>query len=275
MPDNLTCLEFRRRITTEPRAEDEDLLVHAEHCATCQNFRRDMLLQEQALERALAVPSPERLMAQIKLKQSMAQARDDDTLQDLELALRVPVPEGLTDRILQRSRFARRRAARRTAFGQFAVAASVAVAVLVGTLMMLRPPALESEDVHLVNAVFDHTSYHTLPGRHEVPAELVAPVAHMVGLEFSKPLRHRVTAVTACDIQNKGALHLVLRGREGPINAYVMPGHHVAHAGAEDRDSMRAFLLPVRHGSIAVIGDPKEDLDSYANSLKETLRWRM
>lgn len=273
--NSMNCLEFRRRLSAAPCDADVELHAHAAHCSGCKQFKRKALAGEAALRRALCVTPPDSLSARIKLNKTMTTARAADADASLRDAVMLPRPDGLVARIMDRSALERARARHRGNVLQFGMAASVALAVFVGSIMLLRPAPIESQDSSLMSAVVTHSLSHTTGYDQTVPQERLTPVLQMVGLDFAKSPSRTITSATACDIEDQRSLHLVMRGEQGPVNVYVMPSQHALTTERVQRAQLQALLVPVRHGSIAVIGRPREDLSGYAQELKKNLRWRM
>ena len=173
------------------------------------------------------------------------------------------------------SALARARSRKRTAVVQFALAASVAIAVAVGSILSLRPADPFAEDP-LMNAVVAHSQNHQPHLGTPLSSELITPVLHQVGLEMEKPPARRFRSATACDVRDKRALHLVMDGARGPVNVYVMPNERaVTSELSAVGKNWRGLVFPVKQGSMAVIGHPQEDLQTYAREVRGALRWRL
>ena len=268
----MSCIEFRRCLTEAPSATSAELQQHAKQCAACKQFKRQAIASDTALHQAFNISAPDGLGARIKVTQTMAAARDDDADCALQTAVNLDVPAGLATRIMDRTALERARSRRRNTILNYAMAASIAVAVLVGSLLLIRPAPLETQDSSLMSAVVLHSLSHTAGYGHTVPQALLSPVLHMVGLELEQRPRNVITSATACDIEDQRSLHLVMRGEQGPVSVYVMPNQHTQTTEKAQRANLKALLVPVRHGRIAVIGQPREDLSSYAQELKRNLR---
>ena len=290
MNDTPNCLDFRRALMTDPRDSDEALMAHARECSSCRAFMQEARTADNTLRRALGVEAPESLSAKIRLRRSMAEAGDDAFESELAAAVRVPVPDDLKARIMDRNVLSIARARKRGRVMQFALAASVAVAVATGSILFLAQPGGSGSNSQLdpvvaqpggstsnllLDAVVAHSQYHSSSSTQPIDDDLITPVLRLVGLEFGTRPKGVITAATACDVREQRSLHLVMRGDHGPVNVYVMPGQRTARTVESSESAWRGLVVPVRHGSLAVVGDPREQLDKYATSVRDSLRWRM
>ena len=98
---------------------------------------------------------------------------------------------------------------------------------------------------------------------------------HSVGLEMKRPTRRAIHSATACDVRDKQALHLVMSGAQGPVNVYVMPDEPMERVITGQGEGWHGLVVPVRHGSMAVVGHPKEDLQTFVRDVRGSLRWRL
>jgi len=183
----MNCLDFRRRIGAEPRSRDPELLAHRDTCKEgCAAFWQ------------------------------RAQRFEDD----LEVALAVPVPEGLADRILlaQATGERRRQVGRRRAW--VALAASVLIAFVGGGLMWRQAdlnslPALAvahmPEELGALNLTQPMTDA-------QVEAGFVGRATRLKG-----PAPAGVTYVHDCTVGPYPAVHVVTRMNDEPVVALYMP----------------------------------------------------
>ncbi|MCR4301894.1 MAG: DUF3379 domain-containing protein [Sulfuricaulis sp.] len=71
----MNCLEFRKRLVTDPNNRDPSFQLHAQECPACAAQLRAQTGFEQALRAAVAVPVPENFNARILLRQSTTAVR--------------------------------------------------------------------------------------------------------------------------------------------------------------------------------------------------------
>jgi len=274
MNDTMNCLDVRRTLLSDPMSGSAPLLAHVEGCAACKSFMREVRVGDTSVRKALSIDVPEGLSARIRLRRSMVEASDDAFEDGIAAAVRVPVPTDLKARIMARNELNTARARKRGVVLQFAMAASVAIAVAAGSILFLAQPGGTASNT-LMDAVVAHSQYHTSTHAQPIDDDLISPALRLVGLEFGSRPKGVITAATACDVREQRSLHLVMRGDHGPVNVYVMPGQATKRTVESSEPSWRGLVMPVRYGSLAVVGHPREKLGKYANSVRDSLRWRM
>lgn len=274
MNDTTSCLEVRRALMSDPTSASAALLLHTERCAPCKSFMREVRAADTTIRKALSVEVPEGLGAKIRLRRSMDEARSDALDDDIAAAMKVAVPAGLKARIMAHNALNTATARKRGVVMQFALAACVAIAVATGSILFLAQ-SWSGPNSTLLDAVVAHSQHHISSHAQPIGDELVRPALHLVGLEFSSRPQGTITAATACDVREQRSLHLVMRGNHGPVNVYVMPGQSSERTMESSQPTWRGLVMPVRYGSLAVVGHPRENLDQYATSVRNSLRWRM
>ena len=182
----------------------------------------------------------------------------------LQRALAVPVPDGLAARVLMPSEWQRPRRFPRAFVGAMA-AGLLAVAVLVG-LELVPQPALAS-------AVIEHV-YHEpdllLPGTDAVDPQRLRDVLARVGGRLDGEVG-RITHAGLCPVRGELAAHLVVAGEHGPVAVLVMPAAAVTRAEHVADEWFQGEIVPLAHGSVAVIGEHGENLGELAARVQQML----
>jgi len=234
----MNCEDYRKALTAEPAYEDES--GHVRTCAACQAYSGEIMDLNEGILAAMEIAVPELSMPAL--------------------------PEIDTKNVVALSP---RRSFSRPAW--FAVAATVLLAVLVGT-QMTGPDVSRSS---LSEQVIAHLDYE--PGalvRSSIPVgndrllqvvpEDIATMNHDAGL---------ITYVKNCPINGKNVPHLVIQGVRGPITVLLMPEEKVDGAETLDGESIHGVILPVGDGSIAIIGERDEPLDRVQENILSSVKW--
>ncbi|NII11341.1 DUF3379 family protein [Oleiagrimonas sp. C23AA] len=213
----MDCLEFRRRLGAEPRSQAADMLAHRLECAACQA----------AWQRA--------------------QQFEDR----LEGALKIDVPEGLTERaLLAQSTLQRQRWRRRQPW--LAVAASLILAMGVGGY------AWQQHDAHSLPAL----SVAHMP--EEIASlDLIQPLTpHAVKMGFAGrgvalrgPVPSGTTYVHDCMVGPYKAVHLVTRHDGEPVVVLYFPHRQVSHVRNFQRQGWVGREVPMPHGGLVMLTD--------------------
>jgi hypothetical protein len=234
----MNCEEYRQAIAADPSFDGG--AGHLSECAGCQQYRAEMLSLDRRIGRALEIDVPKLVMPEL-----------DDIEADNVFALgrrrRLTVPTWL------------------------AMAATVAVAAIIGVRMVglgvqydsladevlahldHEPAALRVTDV----AISDERL------RRVVPAG-VADMDHSAGL---------ITYAQTCVINGHEVPHLVVQGAAGPITILLMPEEMVPEAVELQGENVNGVILPVGNGSIAIIGEPDEFIENMQERVIQSVTW--
>lgn len=213
----MNCLEFRRRLTTEPRSRDPELLAHRDTCTDgCAAFWQ------------------------------RTQRFEDD----LEAAMAVPVPDGLADRILLAQATGERRSQRGRQRAWMAMAASVLIA-FAGVGMLWR-----YTDQHSLEAMaVAHMPYEMDALALTRPMTDDAVEAGFVGraTRLAGPAPAMVTYVHDCVVGPYPAVHAVTRMDDEPVVALYMPGKMDSTPGTFHRDGWDGREVQLHGGTLVLL----------------------
>ena len=219
------CLGVRRSLLAAPRTNEADLLAHLSECASCARFADDL----KALDRRLAKST------------------------------RIPVPEGLNERIVLAQASGRHPRA-----GRALVAAAAAVFVSIGAVTMLpaaeEPPALEAETVaqaqtavSAISMVLDERPARAEPPR--VDEAVSAQRLNEVGLALKKEEKEKVLAryLGKCHVSGRACEQLELLTYDGYVSVILMEDEHAAKPVLVADRRMAALLSPAPNGAYIVV----------------------
>ena len=234
----MNCEDYREAIGADPSFDGGE--AHVSACAGCLEYRDELRVLDRKIGRALAIRVPELRMPD---------------LPDIDTAGVVPL--------------ASRR--RLTAPAWMAVAATVVLAAFVGIRMYGGNVTYASLADEIV-AHLDHEPYALRvsdepvdDGRlaKVVPAS-VAEMNHDAGL---------ITYAQTCVINGKKIPHLVIQGERGPVTILLLPDEAIDDAVQIEGESINGVLLPVGSGSVAIIGERDEKLDTIQQNIVNSVTW--
>jgi hypothetical protein len=232
----IDCAQYRRTVLADPHAESPELAEHLAHCAECPAYRERLLRFEGRLTRAL------RIDAQV-------------------------VP--MSAQVLRRPAW---RNGRRN--GWLAMAASLVVALLVGTLWLGVPHASLAADVvaHMAGEP-EAWALTDVP----VPSADLAPVLAEAHMRL-RPDAGMVSYAQSCLFRGHHVPHLVVQTDMGPVTVMVLVHENVAAARMFDEGGYRGTIVPVQgHGSIAVLVKGEEgdlaQVERVAARVKDAIVW--
>ncbi|OGA81942.1 MAG: hypothetical protein A3G27_16835 [Betaproteobacteria bacterium RIFCSPLOWO2_12_FULL_66_14] len=222
----MNCLELRRAALTDPHRLDAGTLRHAEQCPACMQF----------LGRGLE-----------------AEAR-------LAAALRIPVPEDLPGRVLERTDTAPR------PLRWLALAASLlialALAFVIGTP---RPDALALAGIDFV--VFEEAQ--AIADAKPADAAVLARVARDMGVSLPHQLGE-IRYVGTCPFAGATAHHVLVKSPLGKVTLLLLPARPLASRAAAAAHGLEAAMVPAAAGSVAIIGGSARSIVRTETLLKSS-----
>lgn len=203
-------------IHADPASQDSSLLAHCRSCKYCNNLR----LQSRRFERSL------------------------------ESAAKLPVPEGLSARILLRQSNTANPYLRHRAM--LAWCAVLIVVAIVGFRIDERPmePAYTAAIAHHLN----HTIVAPAP---PVVAKQLNLALRPVGIEAHTVLDGLIAA-DPCVIDASPGAHLVIDGAFGPVSILFLPNTATRKSIQIEDQGVFGLIAPCQRGSIAIFGQRGE-----------------
>ena len=208
----MNCLEFRREMLVNPARLGEQAEAHAHACPEC--------------------------------RQHLERQRDFDAR--LYEALRVPVPDGIADRIL----VARGATGWRRRFLPWSLAASVLI--VAGWFALQGRPAI---DHALGREALAHVAAEPIAftARETVPADFLPAALRDQGLQLARAVGE-VTYAKLCPFDGRVARHVVIATTEGPVTLFLSPDDPNRRSRVLTEDGgMTALLRPARRGSVMIV----------------------
>ncbi|MGD2082405.1 MAG: DUF3379 family protein [Chromatiales bacterium] len=181
----------------------------------------------------------------------------------LRRALSVDPPPGLAGRV--RRALGRRAAVRVGAAA--AVVLGLGLAAWIGAGLTARPDLAGVVAGH-IEAEAEHLS-----ARQAVGAPQLAALVGELGGELTRGIGE-VRFAGLCVIRDHYGIHLVVKGRHGPVTVLIMPGEDPGRDRSVSTGRLRGLILPTAYGSLAVVGEPQEPLHAWADEVRGALVWR-
>ncbi|OGA17613.1 MAG: hypothetical protein A3I63_03655 [Betaproteobacteria bacterium RIFCSPLOWO2_02_FULL_66_14] len=226
----MNCLEFRRLKLADPRRLPPDAGKHAAGCAACDAFAREV----------------------------------DETEAALDLALTAPVPEGLEDRIIFRSRHLR------PAWRAWALAASVALGVGLGWIAWnAQSPSGQYARLAIEHVVLEPESLTTL--RNAGP-EAFQAVLRELGATLNESLG-TVRYVRLCPVEDGFGWHVVFDTPHGLATLIFVPGKALRGRETASMSGWNALAQPTRSGYYAIVTASAAHTDRVDQWLRERVVW--
>jgi hypothetical protein len=219
----MNCLEFRRAVLADPRRPGGEASSHAEQCPACKEF----------------------LMHSLEIEEQLA------------AALRVPVPQGLSARLLDRTVTAGRPR-------WLALAASLLTAVAIAlALGWPRSDAMALAGIDFV--VFEEAQ--SIADAKPTDMKVLAAVARKMGVALPERLGE-VYYVCVYPFVGGAAHHLLVKTPLGKVTLLLIPEQPLAARAGGTAYGLKAAVLPAAAGSIVIIGESVRSIGRIETLLK-------
>ena len=259
-------LEFRKRIYSNPREPEQEILDEARANPAYQKILDETLALEDSLDALLAGPEvpagmSERLCA----------------IPETEAA----VSEGAAN---EESNVSPIRARKQSFFQYYAIAASLVLTVgIVISLMSNNGPS--SADIVFGNELLEHL-HHDNREIDDITGGETYAVLEMDEINVSmanagtRLVRHEssgnfaVRSAKPCEILSAyESAHLVLQGSQGAISVIVINNSPVDVEFSIRDERFEGIVLPMEQGNMILVGEKNEDLSQYASLFADNVEW--
>jgi hypothetical protein len=245
----MTHDEAREQIGAVPGESSPELLEHLQTCPECRAYRDEMLAFDARLRRALEL--------------------DWQTIQGgaPKGPMPKPPPTPAAATVTQLKRKAAEPVAGHARPRVFAFAASVAAALVIGSVLWLtRPPeSLAAEVVaHVEGEPNSWQKTETVPG------EKLDAVLRKSGVNLG-PGMPPVVYASSCWFKGHFVPHVVVTTPHGPVTVMILLHEQVKAAQQFAADGYSGLLVPVRNGSVAVLSRTPMKLDEPAADVVRAL----
>jgi len=233
----MTHREARLLIGADPRSAQAELSEHLRDCQECAQFQREMLSLDDNIRRALEQGPIGVAAAPVASVTAIASARDTSR--------RKPV----------------------SVWSGWALAASLAV-VSVLVMWALRPSDSLARDV------VRHVEYESGSWNNREPDQgvLAQDILAKAGVALDMK-RDDITYARTCPFRGHLVPHLVVKTPRGPVTVMVLPNEKVKNWTNFHEDGMSGVIMPAPHGSIAVLAQGNQNVDSVAQDIQSWVRW--
>jgi hypothetical protein len=245
--------EGRLLIGADPSATPPELAEHLAGCPECSQFQREMVTLDGRIRRAFE-QGPLGALAAGGTSGGESSADEDDASALQVLASVSPIS-------------AARRPKRTNIWSGWALAASVAVASMLA-VWLLRPTDSLAHDV-VAHVEYESGSWSS---HEELSAADVKEALAKAGAELDMS-SDKIMYAHSCLFHGHVVPHLVVTTPSGPVTVMVLPDEHVKHRMTFQEDGMSGVITPAPHGSLAVIMQGNENIDTVADQVQQSIHW--
>jgi hypothetical protein len=243
--------DARLLIGADPHSVPPELAEHLASCPECSQFLREMVALDTNIRRALE-------QAPLSVAPTaIAPAEEAPAAAATPTASVTPITSAPTAR--------RNRSGR--SWSGWAVAASV-VTISILAVWALRPNDTLAHDV-VAHVEFESKSWSSKEDLQ--PADIKETMAQ-AGVELNMS-SDKVMYAHRCMFRGHVVPHLVVSTPQGPVTVMVLRYESVKHPMNFHEDGMTGVITPAPHGSIAVLMQGNEKIDSVAQQVQQSVRW--
>ena len=231
----MNCIDYRRLITSDPAHRGAEAAAHRLACQSCVAYTQRM----------------ERL---------------DRSLRD---AMMIDVPPGLVSRVKLAATGASRSRWRRYSIAAGAVAG---LAISFGLLTGNDAPSGQALSDSIV-AHIEHEPELLVSTLEVIAQPQLASVLAEAGVKLTGD-PGAVSFAGLCPFRGHSVPHMVVQSESGPITVLVLPDEKIRGPITIDRDGFRGIIVPVKGGSIAVVGGEDEATESVKQRFVNLVEWQ-
>ena len=256
--------EARLLIGADPGAIPTDLADHLAGCAECSRFQREMVTLDGQIRLAF-----ERGPLGAFLAGESSGTDPSSTERESRETSRAPESEHPEPRTLASVSpiSAARRPQRKTAWSGWALAASAAAASML-VVWLLHPTDSLAHDV-VTHVEYESASWssHEQISPTDVK-EALAKAGAVLDMSSDK-----IMYAHSCPFHGRIVPHLVVTTPSGPVTVMVLADEHVKHRISFHEDGMSGVITPEPHGSVAIIMQGNENIDTVADQVQKSIHW--
>jgi hypothetical protein len=241
----MNCDQYREAITADPSESFDGAALHITDCASCVKYRDEIRLLDDKIAAALAIGVPE-----LKIPELPPASADSNVV-------------SLT---LKRTR-------RLSAPAWIGIAASVAIAAVLGVRFLAVAPVYDS----LADEVLAHLDHESSAYRNVTDAVSEQKLDNVVRSDVASMDQDigLITYARTCVINGHKIPHLVIQGENGPVTLLLLPEEHIDAAVELSGENINGIILPVGSGSIAIVGAQDENLQKLEKRVVDSVQWRI
>ena len=234
----MNCLEFRRRLGSDPASRDPAVLAHREDCPSCAAAHARAVGFEAELARAIDVAVPEGLAARILLAQTTAE--------------RVAAPS----------------AHRRHGLRRFALSFAAAAALAVVVVGIQRDGERGTPLGRLVIEHVRHHEPHATEARGEIAGDDIRAAFTSRGVDLPN-VPPGISYVHECPVGPYRTVHMVMPEGEGAVSVVYVADPDRPRRDAVDEAGLHAREVPIGAGALVMVGADARGFDRIEQVWRE------
>jgi hypothetical protein len=154
------------------------------------------------------------------------------------------------------------------------LAASVILGVGLMVNMLRNTAFLSTGDIAKDVVVHVHHESGAFESKTAVPRDEIEGVLRAAGATMTEV--GKVSYVKLCPFRGTMVAHFVVQGSAGPVTVLLLPDEEVTEPVPVDEDGIVGTIVSLETGgSIAVVGNPGEQIEDIQNRVAAAVMWRL
>lgn len=233
----MNCLEFRRLATTSPHELGEQADIHQQDCAGCQAYLHEQFALNEQLQALFDVPVPDGLSSKILMHQAFNDEAEDQSGLVFEFKKRF---KPMMSKVV-------------AAGGAMAATLIIAVTII---------PGVNTAQAEVQRHVVGHMQHETkaLMMDLEVPQQDISRLMRRVNMQASERWQGPNFAAL-CRFEGKISAHFVYEAKGHKVTVFVMPEENEGAFHRFQVEQWHGEIIPIGMGSMALMSDSEEALE--------------
>jgi len=191
----------------------------------------------------------------------------------LNTLLKVPVPDGLSDKILLEQSFVVEKERLNNGRWHIAIAASIAfvIGITLPLISQLNHSPLDIGEVAIQHIKAEY--YFTAQSNEHADLKMVNAKLARYGAKAHAEFG-AVSYVNYCNFEGTPALHMVIEGEKGPITVFIVPNDaNVIGVDSFNDQHLKGITEKMGNANVVIVGEKDESLQSTRHAMQNNIQW--
>jgi hypothetical protein len=242
----MNCQTYRQQCTLDPSALEQDFLSHKQGCSACAAFTEDMMRFEQTLVEAIKVEIPDGLTERILQRQSNTST---GLLVKLSNLVKLMLPPQTSWHLRP------------------IIALATSLLLLIGLFLWWQ-----ADTIFLKREIITYVESIQPALNGEVPPAELRGMFQAIGAKLTGDIG-QVNFCKLLTLRDHSSAHIVLTGTKGPINVLFIRDSKMRGPQNLSHGTLNGLILSTAWGNIAIIGAPEEPLGKVVERINEGVDW--
>ena len=242
---DVTCLDVRRELTTDPKTRDPEILQHLGRCNSCVDYLQEMKLFDNKLSSALKVEVPEGLESRILLAQRMGPQHID---------------HGQVANVSRTSNYK-----------WMSIAAGIVLAIGL-SVGMYKLGEFNSLNHQVLAHVYDEL--YVLEEDKNIQLASLNALLEQHGIQANEGIGY-VRFAENCPFEDKVVPHFILDDQGKAVTVVYISWENIGKRVSFDDERFKGVMFGAGSGSFAILSEDQEIVDGMENRFMSLIETRI